>query len=320
MADRIRKINSQTGDVHAVITTDGLLPAGATIYGLAVSANGTIYAADEGLDVIYKVYEDGRALGAVVGKLGTWGDATSDGVNSVDGGALGGQKARLDSPWGICVDASDNIYVTDDNHKVKRLSPSGRCQTLAGTGVAGDVCNDNGLLSQFDTPAGIAVDKAGIVYVCDLGNEKIKKIWPSGKVTLLAGATGGGFANGNGANAKFDSPSGICVSKSGKIFVVDSNNWRIRQVDESGNVVTLAGFSSGFVDGVGNAARFSTMYDICVDNSGVIFVLDYGNRAIRRVLDDGKVTTLMHWEHSTVGASAIAVDNSGFLYILENNV
>jgi sugar lactone lactonase YvrE len=317
MADRIRKINVQTGEVHMVVKTGDQLPPTASLWGICVSANGTLYAADNDNYVVYKIFEDGRVNGAIVGKLTTPGDVASSGLSGSDG-----NTARLRATAGICVDSSDNIYVADGgNHKIKRLSPSGRCQTLAGTGVAGDVCSDNGLLAQFNVPYGVCVDAAGIVYVCDSENDKIKKIWPSGKVTSLAGGTGGGMANGNGAAAKFDVPVGICINKSRKLFVVDNDNYRIRQVDEAGNVVTLAGFTGGgYVDGVGNAARFSFMYDICVDNSGVMYVIDAGNSVIRKVLDNGTVSTLTSWKNPTIGtASAIAVDNSGFLYILEKN-
>jgi sugar lactone lactonase YvrE len=316
MADRIRKINSQTGDVHSVIKTNDLLPATASLWGMTVSANGTLYAADYVNDVVYKIYEDGRMSGVLVGKLNTPGDVASSGLYGSDG-----NTARIRVPIGMCVDSSDNIYVADSaNHKIKKLSPSGRCQTLAGDGIAGDVCSDSGLSSRFNSPTGICVDAAGIVYVCDKTNDKIKKIWPSGKVTSLAGGTGGGFANGNGATALFQVPSGICINKSRKLFVMDTGNFRIRQIDESGDVVTLAGFATGYVNGVGNVARFAESYDICVDNSGVIYVLDYGNEVIRKVLDNGNVTTLMAWKHGTVSlASSIAVDNSGFLYILEKN-
>jgi sugar lactone lactonase YvrE len=176
-------------------------------------------------------------------------------------------------------------------------------------------------LAQFNGPKGICVDAAGIVYVADRNNSKIKKIWSSGKVTSLAGGTGGGFANGNGSTALFSGPYGICINKSRKLFVADTGNFRIRQVDEAGNVVTLAGFATGYVDGVGNAARFAESYAICVDNSGVIYVLDFTNEVIRKVLDNGNVTTLMGWKSGTVSlASCIAVDNSGFLYILEKNI
>ena len=335
MADRIRKINSQTGDVHAVITTDGSkLPATASIFGLAVSNNGTVYASDYFNHVVYKVFEDGRVSGAIVGKIATPGDVTTPvtppSMPQVVGEgqlAAGGRNiSRLNRPLGICVDAGDNIYISDSvNNKVKRLSPSGRCQTLAGGGPAagGDAVNDNGLLAKFDLPSGICVDKAGVVYVCDTVNNKIKKILPSGKVVVLAGAGDGlaGMANGNGNAAKFNNPSGICVESNGTLYVADTGNYRIRKIDPSGNVTTLAGFSNGSADGVGNLARFGSCFDICVDNSGTIFVLDWGNNTIRRVTTAGKVTTLMGYKDGTTGdASSIAVDKSGFLYFLEKNI
>ena len=325
MADRIRKINIDKNTVHAVVTTDGsVLPTNAQLYGLAVSAEGTVYATDYANSVVYKVFEDGRANGAVVGKIAVTGDIASSGGPSGLDGTNNGNTARLNKPVGIAVDASGNIYIADKlNHKIKRLSPSGRCQTLAGTGVTGDAVNDNGLLAQFASPEGICVDKAGIVYVADTDNNKIKKIYPSGKTVVLAGAgdASSGMVNGNGNTAKFDAPTAVCADQNGMLYVADSVNYRIRQVDEAGNVVTLAGFANGSVDGVGNAARFGSVFDICIDNSGVIWVLDFGNATIRRVLNNGKVTTFLGWKGNTTGgASAIAVDKSGFLYILEKNV
>jgi len=320
MADRIRKINSQTGDVHVVIKTGDLLPANAAISGISVSANGTIYATDYVNQVVYKVFEDGRVSGALVGKIGVPGDRTSDGI------VHDGNYARLYQPHGIAVDASDNIYVSCfAGNKVYRISPSGRCQTLAGTGVAGDACNDNGLLAQFRNPAGLCVDKAGTVFLADAYNYKIKKIWSSGKVTSLAGKTGGGLpTNGNGANAVFSLPVAVCAEPNGTLYVADWGAHRIRKIDEAGNVITLAGSSAGRVDGLGNAAKFNWVYDICVDRSGTIFVLDadmflFGTGAIRRVTTAGVVTTLMAWTWTTNSiVPAMAMDNSGFLYILDH--
>jgi DNA-binding beta-propeller fold protein YncE len=317
MADRIRKINVQTSEVHAVITTASL-PAGAVIDGMAVSLDGTIYATDIVNDVVYKIYEDGRVLGALVGKIGLNNDVASSGMLGSDG-----NTARLDQPYGVCVDASGNIYVADsNNHKIKRISPSGRSQTLAGSGVDGDVCGSDGLSVQLSGPAGIAVDKAGVLYVCDSGNHKIKKIWPSGKTVSLAGGTGGGMANGQGSNALFSNPTGICVDFSENCYVLDRGNRRVRKIDSSGNVVTLAGGTAGFVDGSGNSAQFgASTWDIAMDPSGqFMFIIDQTNDAIRKLSISGTMTTFMHWEQTTGTTSSLAFDKSGFLYILEKNV
>lgn len=317
MADRIRKINSQTSDVHAVITTDSL-PAGATLDGMAVSAEGTVYATDATNDVVYKIFEHGQVSGALVGKIATSGDVASSGMYGSDG-----NTARLNKPYGCAVDASGNIFIADStNHKIKRLSPSGRCQTLAGTGASGDACSDNGLACQFASPAGIAVDKAGIVYVADEGNSKIKKVWPSGKTVSLAGGTGGGMANGQGAAALFNGPTGVAVDNSGNVYVLDKGNLRVRKVDTAGNVITLAGGAAGFVDGVGNAARFgANTWDIVIDPANnYLYIIDQTNDAIRKVSVSGTITTFMHWEQTVGATSSIAMDKSGFLYILERNI
>jgi len=316
MADRIRKINVQTSEVHAVITTASL-PAGALMDGMAISAEGTIYVTDIQNEVVYKIYEDGRVLGAVVGKIATAGDVNSRGMYGSDG-----NTARLHDPYGVCVDASGNIYVADNvNNKIKKLSPSGRCQVLAGS-TSGDVCSDDGASVKFNGPAGIAVDKAGIVYVCDQGNYKIKKVWPSGRTVSLAGGTGGGMANGQGANALFGSPVGICVDFSENCYVVDRSNYRIRKIDSSGNVVTLAGGAAGFVDGVGNAARFSlNTWDIAMDPSGqFMYIIDQSNDAVRKLSVSGVMTTFMHWEQTLNVSSCLAFDKSGFMYVLERNL
>lgn len=318
MADRIRKINVQTSEVHAVVKTGDQLPATAVIDGMGVSLDGTIYATDITNDVVYKIYEDGRVLGALVGKLNVNGDVASSGMLGSDG-----TTARLSSPYGVCVDVSGNIYVSDNvNNKIKRISPSGRCQTLVGNTSSGDVCSDDGLAVRLNGPSGIAIDKAGVLYVCDSGNDKIKKIWPSGKTVSLAGGTGGGMANGQGAAALFENPTGICVDFSENCYVLDRGNLRVRKIDSAGNVITLAGGVAGFVDGVGNAARFgANTWDLAMDPTGqFIFIIDQTNDAVRKLSISGTMTTFMHWEQTVGTASSIAFDKSGFMYVLERNV
>ena len=317
MADRIRKINSTTGEVRAVITTDALA-AGAELNGMCVSADGTVFCTDMANHVVYKVFEEGRVLGAIVGKLSTSGDVVSSGLYGSDG-----NTARLSDPYGCCVDSSNNIYVADSaNHKVKRLSSSGRCQTLAGTGSSGDVCGNNGLTVQFNAPAGIAVDKAGIVYVSDQGNDKIKKIWPSGKTVSLAGGTGGGFLDSaTGYLALFDSPTGLCVDNQGNVYVIDRNNYRVRKITVDGAVTTLCGGVAGFVDGTGNDAKFGiNTWDLCMDPANnYMYMIDQTNDAVRKISVSGTVTTFMSWNQTSGNVSSIAMDKSGFLYVLELN-
>lgn len=324
MVDRIRKINTTTSEIHAIIRTGNQLPSTSALQGIAVSANGTVYAVDSVNHVLYRIFEDGSVDGVQIGDLGTSGDVSTSGLEGSDG-----LDARVDTPYGVAVDRSDNAYIADwGNDKIRRIN-HGRSQTFAGTGTAGDAVNDNGLLAQFTNPRGVAVDAAGVVYVADTGNHKIKKIWPSGKTVTLAGSTQG-FANGQGTSAQFDTPVDLAVDATGKIYVADQGNNRIRRIDVDGNVTTMAGYSAtGLVDGQGNEARFSSaLGSIAIEpNSRTIWILDRGNQIagipgnIRRMTENGNVTTYSTWQSGTAGnAATIAVDNSGFLYFLEQHV
>jgi streptogramin lyase len=323
MADRIRKINTTTSEIHAIIRTGNQLPSDAALQGIAVSANGTIYAVDSANHVLYRIFEDGSVEGVQIGDLDSSGDVSTSGLEGSDG-----LDARVYTPYGVAVDASDNVWLADwGNDKIRRIN-HGRSQTFAG-GTAGDAVSDNGLEAQFLNPRGVAVDAAGIVYVADTGNHKIRKIWPSGKTVTLAGSTQG-FANGQGNAAQFDTPVDVAVDAAGKVYVSDQGNSRIRRIDVDGNVTTMAGYSAtGLVDGQGNTARFSSaLGSIAIEpNSRTIWILDRGNQLagipgnVRRMTENGNVTTYSTWQSGTTGnANAIAVDNSGFLYMLEQHV
>jgi DNA-binding beta-propeller fold protein YncE len=167
---------------------------------------------------------------------------------------------------------------------------------------------------------GLDVDKAGRVYVADTANHKIKKLWESGKSTRLAGSTSG-FVNATGPLAKFNSPYDCCVDNQGNVYVADTGNHRIRKITESGVVTTLAGTTAGFVDGNGIVAKFNTPKRIEIDDGNqFLYVLDAGNLAIRRVDMHGNVNTFMPYNIPPLGIGDIAVDRSGFLYVLENDV
>ncbi|HTE01114.1 MAG TPA: hypothetical protein VK668_17610 [Mucilaginibacter sp.] len=291
--------------------------------GIATDAAGNIYVADTFNSLIRKITPAG--LVTTLAGNGTAGYA--DGT---------GTAAQFYGPQGLAVDASGNIYVADfGNNVIRKITPAGVVSTLAGNTTAGYV-DGTGTAAEFSSPAAVAVDAAGNVYVADHNNNMIRKITSAGVVTRIAGTTTAGYANATfdattGAYGLFKDPNGIAVDASGNVYVADLGNHAIRKItsagvittvggspvqsaviglpagvtvdatgnlfiaDEAGRILeltsagvlyTLAGATNvaGFADGDGAAAKFNTPTGIAVNATGNIFVADFNNNSIRKVV------------------------------------
>jgi sugar lactone lactonase YvrE len=148
-------------------------------------------------------------------------------------------------------------------------------------------------------------------------------------VTTLAGIITAGYADGVGVSARFNGPLGIAVDKNDNVIVADFRNARIRRITPDGNVSTIAGSGTGFVDGVGIYARFNSPTGVAVNKEGNIVVADYGNNRIRLLTPEGKATTIAGSGiyGTTNGARTIArfakpsgvtADQNGNLYVLDS--
>jgi DNA-binding beta-propeller fold protein YncE len=204
--------------------------------------------------------------------------------------------------------------------------------TLAGSDLEG-FADGKGAAARFEGPEGIAVDAAGNLYVADAYNQRIRKITPEGEVSTLAGSGEYGFADGEGRNAQFRSPSGITIDTAGNLYVADVDNHRIRKVTPEGEVSTLAGSgptgyeNGGFADGEGNKARFNYPHGIAIDGAGNLYVADFWNYCIRKITAKGEVSTFAGgkrgFANGTGGAArfytpvGIALDAAGNLYVAE---
>jgi sugar lactone lactonase YvrE len=172
--------------------------------------------------------------------------------------------------------------------------------TLAGEGPPGvREPVQPGWAAPLNSPSGLAVDRAGNLYVADHENHAIKKIDPQGNITTVAGGNGPGLRDGPAREAQFNGPNGIAVGPDGSIYVADSVNHRIRRVTPDGRVETVAGTGptgmgqgGGFADGPAREARFSLPKGVAVAEDGTIYVADTDNTRIRVISPDGVVRTL----------------------------
>ena len=239
--------------------------------GVAVDGNGNIYVTEYKNNKIRKITPAG-VVSTLAGN-GSFGSADGNGVT-----------ASFSFPFGIAVDGSGNVYVTDNgNHKIRKITPAGVVSTLAGSGSASST-DGTGVSASFNAPSGISVDGNGNLYVTDFSTNKIRKVTPAGVVSTLAGSGSVGSVDGTGVSASFNGPESVAVDGSGNIYVADANNNKIRKITPMGEVSTLAGNGSvGSADGMGPSASFSYPGGIAVDGSGTIFVADYGNNKIRKI-------------------------------------
>ena len=192
-----------------------------------------------------------------------------------------GTAAGFQEMNGIAKDASDNLYVTEQdpydgaNSKIRKITPAGVVTTYA-TGLT--------------APYKITVASSGIIYITTYQGE-ILQIQKDGTSSLLAGQNGSGSADGVGANASFATPSALVTDQAGNIYVDDSNNSRIRKITPNGTVTTFAGSSYGSADGIGTAAQFYNPTDIALDSKQNLVVAD-GNGLVRKITPSGMVTTI----------------------------
>ena len=196
--------------------------------------------------------------------------------------------ARINSPSSVVVDASGNIFISDNqNYRVRKISPSGIITTVAGTGTYG-FTGDRGAATaaRIGRPEGLCIDATGNLYLADRDNQRIRKISPSGIITTVAG---GGTVTGDGGaatSAVLNYPYGVGVDATGKIYISETSSNKIRMVSTSGTISTTAGTGTGGSTGDGGAAATATTYlpmDIAVDASGNIYFPEDLNHRVRKL-------------------------------------
>ena len=234
--------------------------------------------------------------------------------------ALGEVAGGFADPFGVVLDRAGNVYVADAgaHNQIRKIAVDGAMTVLAGASEA--FTDGAGPVAAFNTPSGLAIDRAGNLFVADTGNHAIRKVTPEGVVSTVAGDGVPGFQDGPAAQARFNGPIGVAVDARGNLFVTDSYNDRIRRIGIDGVVSTVAGGAAhGFQDGPAALALFDTPTAIVLDPAGNLYVADSQNGAVRRIGVDGLVTTLAQSapgpEPLLVRPGALALTADGYLYI-----
>ncbi|MCB4792410.1 MAG: carboxypeptidase regulatory-like domain-containing protein [Elusimicrobia bacterium] len=283
---RIRKVNASgiistfAGTGTAGFSGDGSLATSAeldTPYGVAVDTSGNVYISDQGNNRIRKVNTSSTIAtfaGGGTGGLGDGGPATS---------------AQLNSPYGVAVDSSGNVYISDQgNNRIRKVNTSGTIATFAGGGTGGLGDGGPAVLAQLNNPYGVTVDTQGSVYISDYTNNLIRKVNASGTIATFAGGGVGGLGDGGPAtSARLTNPSGIAVDDLGNVYISSFIDFRIRKVDTSGIISTFAGTGIAGDSGDGGKAtlaQISNSYGVAVDTSGHVYISDYNSHRIRKVI------------------------------------
>jgi sugar lactone lactonase YvrE len=245
----------------------------------------------------------------------------------------------LNNAFGVAVDTDGNIYIADtDNHRIRKISNSdGTISTIAGNsevGYAGD--GGPATRASLSSPAGVAVDAAGNLYVADLENYRIRKVSKSdGTISTIAG-NGLSYYHGDGGaatSAGLSRPIGIAVDKNGNVYIAEEYSHRIRKVQASdGTITTVAGNGFAYSSGDGGPATSASLFrpkGVALDAEGNIYIADWGNFKIRKVkISDGTISTVAGSGSLVFGGdggpatsagfsnpSGVAVDAIGNIYI-----
>ncbi len=297
--------------------------------GMAMDSSGNLYIADYNNHRIRKV-TSGGTINTVVG--------TGTGGYSGDTGAAA--SAQINSPNDVVFDSSGNLYIADYfNHCIRKVDTGGIITTVAGT-TTGGYSGDNGpaTSAQLNSPAGIAIDSSGNLYIADEVNHRIRKITiADGNITTVAGTTTAGYSGDNGAatSAQLNHPFGVAVDSSGNnLYIADRFNHSIRKVT-GGIITTVAGNTTLGYSGDGGAATSAQLnypLDVAVDSSGNIYIADSDNHRVRKVTTGGIISTVAG--DGTLGSGGdggsatnaqlrvprnVTLDSSGNLYIADNN-
>ena len=286
-------VGGYTGDGAAAISAQINTPNS-----VAVDSKGNFYFSDFSNHVVRMVNTSGT--------ISTFAGSQAQGSGfSGDGGAA--TAAAMGFPTGIAFDSTGNLYISDygtfadfnsvGNNRIREvLASTNIISTIVGNGGVG-FSNGGGvaLSAHLNGVAQVAVDTHGNLYFADAFNNEVRKVvLATGTISLLAGSPTAAFGysgdGGQAINALLNNPTGVAVDTAGNVYICDTYNAVIRMVTPDGIIHTIAGSTSGPNPGFSGdggpalSAQFNVPYAVTVDAAGNLFVADYGNNVIRKLV------------------------------------
>ena len=256
---------------------------------VAVDQFENVYITDDGNNVIRKV-----------NNLGVISTFAGNGAAGYYGDLGPASAAALNSPTGVAVDRSGNVYIADNNNNViRKVFANDTIITIAGPGfytTYGD--GGNAIVAYLNSPKSVFVDTIGNLYVADAGNFTVRKINTANIISTVAGMEGSFGYSGDGGystSAKLSVPTGMIVDAGGNLFIADFTNDRIRKVTHVGYISTYAGIGSAGYTGDGGAAaaaKLSSPYDVAEGPDGSLYITDRGNNVVRVVQTTTGITNV----------------------------
>ena len=297
---------------------------------VTLDASGNLYIADSRNNRIRMV----TPAGVISTVAGT-------GVASYSGDGGPATSAALNNPEGVLADSAGNVYIADSrNSRVRKIAPNGIISTIAGNGT--DAYPSDGVPAtntSLVSPAGMALDATGNLYVAQESWSRIRKINTAGIISTVAGSNStNGFSGDGGpaASASLYDPRDVAMDAAGSLYIADSQNNRIRKVTPDGTISTLAGngsFHSSGDGGPATGASLDTPVGVAVDAAGNIYIADEDSSRVRKVTAGagglisavaGNGTPSFSGDGGPASAAAIftpagaAVDAAGNVYIVDS--
>ncbi len=223
------------------------------LFGVAADGDGNVYLSDGAAGRVYQLQAKTANSGAELPTI-------------ADG---------LETPSALAFDGNGHLIVANTGaHTILRIDLKTKAVSIV-AGIAGRSGYRDGSAAeaQFNGPVGVAVGKDGSIFVADTYNDRIRAIAPNGQVRTLAGGAEPGFADGAGAQARFDTPCGIAVAKDGALIVADTGNRRIRRVASDGETTTIAGAGEA-IDGALPDAPFNEPIAVATRDEHSFYIAD----------------------------------------------